>query len=190
MHCRPDWTKPGECGRDAGPDRSGGLSPDRARCSVLALSDDGVRASRGINGTEVSSDDELAGALTAAIVGDEAGFAALWRSLQPAVLRYLRVVAGDSAEDVASETWLQAARDLHRFDGRAGGVSRVAVPDRPAPRHRRTPAGRPAAGGAGRLGRRPRAPRCATPLPRSSSSRTPAGRCDSSRPCRRTRPKR
>jgi RNA polymerase sigma-70 factor (ECF subfamily) len=84
---------------------------------VLALSDDGVRASRGINGTEVSSDDELAGALTAAMAGDEAGFATLWRSLQPAVLRYLRVVAGDSAEDVASETWLQAARDLHRFDG-------------------------------------------------------------------------
>ena len=65
----------------------------------------------------MSSDDELAGALAAAIAGDEAGFAALWRSLQPAVLRYLRVVAADAAEDVASETWLQAARDLHRFDG-------------------------------------------------------------------------
>jgi RNA polymerase sigma-70 factor (ECF subfamily) len=68
----------------------------------------------------VSDDDELAGALTAAIAGDQAGFAALWRSLQPAVLRYLRVVAGDAAEDVASETWLHAARDLHRFDGGPG----------------------------------------------------------------------
>jgi RNA polymerase sigma-70 factor (ECF subfamily) len=65
----------------------------------------------------VSGDDELAEALTAAIAGDEAGFAALWRSLQPAVLRYLRVVVGDAAEDVASETWLQASRDLHRFEG-------------------------------------------------------------------------
>jgi RNA polymerase sigma-70 factor (ECF subfamily) len=65
----------------------------------------------------VSGDDELAEALAAAIAGDEAGFALLWRMLQPAVLRYLRVVAGQSAEDVASETWLQAARDLHRFDG-------------------------------------------------------------------------
>lgn len=63
------------------------------------------------------SDDDLAEALKAAIAGDEAGFAVLWRSLQPAVLRYLRVVAGNAAEDVASETWLQAARDLHRFEG-------------------------------------------------------------------------
>jgi RNA polymerase sigma-70 factor (ECF subfamily) len=65
----------------------------------------------------VSGDDELAEALAAAIAGDEAGFALLWRMLQPAVLRYLLVVVGQSAEDVASETWLQAARDLHRFDG-------------------------------------------------------------------------
>jgi RNA polymerase sigma-70 factor (ECF subfamily) len=65
----------------------------------------------------VSGDDELARALTAAIAGDEAGFALLWRRLQPAVLRYLRVVVGDAADDVASETWMQAARDLRRFDG-------------------------------------------------------------------------
>ncbi|MFI7598100.1 RNA polymerase sigma factor [Actinoplanes sp. NPDC049681] len=62
-------------------------------------------------------DDELTAAVKAASAGDEGGFAVLWRSLQPAVLRYLRVVAGDAAEDVASETWLQAARDLHRFTG-------------------------------------------------------------------------
>jgi RNA polymerase sigma-70 factor (ECF subfamily) len=62
-------------------------------------------------------DGGLADALNRAIGGDEAAFARLWRSLQPALLRYLRVVVGDAAEDVASETWLQAARDLHRFDG-------------------------------------------------------------------------
>jgi RNA polymerase sigma-70 factor, ECF subfamily len=65
----------------------------------------------------VIQDDDLAEALKAAADGDEAGFAVLWRSLQPPLLRYLRVVVGDAAEDVASETWLQASRDLSRFDG-------------------------------------------------------------------------
>jgi len=61
--------------------------------------------------------DALELALAAARGGDEAGFEALWVAFQPAVLRYLRVVVGDAAEDVASETWLQAARDLDTFDG-------------------------------------------------------------------------
>jgi RNA polymerase sigma-70 factor (ECF subfamily) len=65
----------------------------------------------------VLADDDLAEALKLAIAGDEAGFAVLWRSLQPAVLRYLRVLVGGATEDVASETWLQAARDLRGFDG-------------------------------------------------------------------------
>jgi RNA polymerase sigma-70 factor (ECF subfamily) len=63
--------------------------------------------------------DDLAAALRAAQAGDETGFAVLWRALNPLVLRYLRVVAGDAADDVASETWLQATRDLHRFSGDA-----------------------------------------------------------------------
>ena len=49
--------------------------------------------------------------------GDEAGFLALWRSLQPRLLRYLRVLGCDDPDDVASETWLQMVRDLHRFHG-------------------------------------------------------------------------
>jgi RNA polymerase sigma-70 factor (ECF subfamily) len=65
------------------------------------------------------SDDHLADALGAAVQGDATGFATLWRALQPAVLRYLRVVCGDAAEDVASETWLRAARDLPTFTGDA-----------------------------------------------------------------------
>jgi RNA polymerase sigma-70 factor, ECF subfamily len=64
-----------------------------------------------------SDDPELDAALTAAISGDENGFAVLWRALQPPILRYLRVVVGAAAEDVASETWLQAARDLPNFTG-------------------------------------------------------------------------
>jgi RNA polymerase sigma-70 factor (ECF subfamily) len=63
------------------------------------------------------TDDELADALAAARAGDERGFAVLWRELNPAVLRYLWVIVGDAAEDAASETWLQAARDLDRFSG-------------------------------------------------------------------------
>ncbi|MFC7532424.1 RNA polymerase sigma factor [Actinoplanes sp. GCM10030250] len=63
------------------------------------------------------TDDELADALSAARDGDERGFTVLWRALHPAVLRYLRVLTGEAAEDVASETWLQAARDLDRFTG-------------------------------------------------------------------------
>jgi RNA polymerase sigma-70 factor, ECF subfamily len=62
-------------------------------------------------------DEDLAVALGAAIDGDPASFAVLWRALHPLVLRYLRVVCGDAAEDVASETWLQVARDLGRFRG-------------------------------------------------------------------------
>jgi RNA polymerase sigma-70 factor, ECF subfamily len=42
--------------------------------------------------------------LAAAVGGDEQAFVQLWRDLHPAVLRYLRVVAPDAAEDVASET--------------------------------------------------------------------------------------
>ncbi|MBN1173534.1 MAG: RNA polymerase sigma factor [Micromonosporaceae bacterium] len=70
-----------------------------------------------LDGISALGDDDLADALTAAICGDRAGFAALWRWLQPPLLRYLRVVAGDAAEDVASETWLQVARDIGRFAG-------------------------------------------------------------------------
>jgi RNA polymerase sigma-70 factor (ECF subfamily) len=60
-------------------------------------------------------------ALAAARQGEEHGFAELWRELQPAVLRYLRAVVGDAAEDVASETWLHAAREVRVFRGDAAG---------------------------------------------------------------------
>jgi len=70
----------------------------------------------------VAADDgDLVDALTAALRGDEAGFSTLWLALQPPLLRYLRVLVGDSAEDVASETWLQAARDLKNFRGDLSG---------------------------------------------------------------------
>jgi len=56
-------------------------------------------------------------ALARASAGDEAGFLQLWRSLQPPLLRFLRVIGCDDPDDVASETWLQVVRDLPRFTG-------------------------------------------------------------------------
>ncbi|HEV2310397.1 MAG TPA: RNA polymerase sigma factor [Acidimicrobiia bacterium] len=61
--------------------------------------------------------EDFARLLAAARDGDDAGFAALWRELQPPLLRYLTVAAGDAAEDLASETWIRVARDLASFDG-------------------------------------------------------------------------
>ena len=60
---------------------------------------------------------DLDEALALARQGDEAGFLQLWRSLQPRLLRYLRVLGCPDSDDVASETWLQAVRDLHTFSG-------------------------------------------------------------------------
>ncbi|NUT31564.1 MAG: RNA polymerase sigma factor [Hamadaea sp.] len=47
--------------------------------------------------------------------GDEQAFDRLYCAVQPGLLRYLRVLVGADAEDVASETWLCIARDLHTF---------------------------------------------------------------------------
>jgi RNA polymerase sigma-70 factor, ECF subfamily len=66
-------------------------------------------------------DSGLDRALHAAHGGDESGIAELWRALNPALLRYLRVMVGQAAEDVASETWLSAARDIRDFRGDAAG---------------------------------------------------------------------
>ncbi|HEX3706592.1 MAG TPA: RNA polymerase sigma factor [Mycobacteriales bacterium] len=60
-------------------------------------------------------------ALLRARSGDDAGFAELWRALQPALLRYLRVRSGSAYEDVAAETWLHVVRDLSSFIGNAEG---------------------------------------------------------------------
>jgi RNA polymerase sigma-70 factor (ECF subfamily) len=49
--------------------------------------------------------------------GDEDAFRALYRALQPGLLRYLQALVGDDAEDVASEAWLQIAQDLDGFPG-------------------------------------------------------------------------
>jgi RNA polymerase sigma-70 factor (ECF subfamily) len=67
------------------------------------------------------ADEPLEDALRRARAGDESGFAELWRTLQPPLLRYLRVRSRVSYEDVAAETWLQVVRDLSSFIGTADG---------------------------------------------------------------------
>ena len=54
--------------------------------------------------------------LASARTGDEAAFARIFRDIQPALLRYLRVIATDP-EDVAGETWVQVVTGLRRFRG-------------------------------------------------------------------------
>ncbi len=55
--------------------------------------------------------------LAAAQAGTEPAFARLWRDTNPALVRYLRVIAADVAEDVAAETWLRVLRGLKGFRG-------------------------------------------------------------------------
>lgn len=61
-------------------------------------------------------------AVEAMQAGDEAAFRLVYHHVQPPLLRYLTVLVGPvDAEDVASEAWTQAFRDLDRFSGDADG---------------------------------------------------------------------
>lgn len=75
-----------------------------------------VRESAGRDGAAEALEDALARAQR----GDEEGFALLWRTLHPPLLRYLTSRRDLAPEDVAAETWLQVIRDL---DGFTGGVA-------------------------------------------------------------------
>lgn len=59
----------------------------------------------------------FAATLTRAQGGDEAAFAAIFRDVQPVLLRYLRVISPIAADDVAGETWLQVVAGLTGFRG-------------------------------------------------------------------------
>ena len=61
--------------------------------------------------------DGFAAVLAAAQEGSEAAFSLLWRDGNPPLLRYLRVIAPDVAEDVAADTWVQVVRGLAGFRG-------------------------------------------------------------------------
>jgi RNA polymerase sigma factor (sigma-70 family) len=66
-------------------------------------------------------DGELGAAVARAQDGDESAFAVVYRIVQPGLLGYLRGIVGDDAEDVASDAWLEIARDLGRFKGDGAG---------------------------------------------------------------------
>jgi RNA polymerase sigma-70 factor (ECF subfamily) len=72
-----------------------------------------IRWSGGI----VPADDRFDRVLAAAQAGEQWALAALYRSLQPALLRYLLTRRAGEADDIAAETWISAARGLRRFRG-------------------------------------------------------------------------
>ncbi len=76
---------------------------------------------RRVVGAESNVDDaRVTAAIAAAQRGDEAAFRTVYRAVHPRLLAYVRtLVAEPDAEDVASEAWLQIARDLDRFTGDA-----------------------------------------------------------------------
>jgi RNA polymerase sigma factor (sigma-70 family) len=55
--------------------------------------------------------------LVAARLGSEWAWASLYRELAPRVLAYLRARGAVEPEDVAGEVFLQAVRDIGRFEG-------------------------------------------------------------------------
>jgi RNA polymerase sigma-70 factor (ECF subfamily) len=61
--------------------------------------------------------EDFASVLSAARRGNEAAFSRLWRDVNPALVRYLQIVAGQDPEDVAAETWISVVRGLKRFRG-------------------------------------------------------------------------
>jgi RNA polymerase sigma-70 factor, ECF subfamily len=65
--------------------------------------------------------------LAAAQQGDEAAFTELFRDTQPTLLRYLRVVAQDDADDLAAETWVQVVRGLRSFSAEEPAAFRAWV---------------------------------------------------------------
>ncbi|MFC4492740.1 RNA polymerase sigma factor [Streptomyces ovatisporus] len=95
-------------------------------------------------------DAELTAAVRAAQGGDEVAFRTVYRAVHPRLLGYVRTLVSDpDAEDVASEAWLQIARDIARFSGDAdrfrGWAARIAR--NRALDHLRTRGRRPAIGG-------------------------------------------
>jgi len=67
---------------------------------------------------------DIGRAITGARQGDADALAVLWRAHQPLLLRYLRGRGAHDAADVASQTWIDTARSLHRFEGDADDFRR------------------------------------------------------------------
>jgi RNA polymerase sigma-70 factor, ECF subfamily len=63
------------------------------------------------------SQDDFDRLLDSARAGEDEGLTALFRSIYPIVLRYLRATEPTHAEDLASETWLDIVEALGRSEG-------------------------------------------------------------------------
>jgi len=61
--------------------------------------------------------DDFPEVLAGALAGDEHAFARLYRDVHPPLLRYLRAMSPELAEDAASEGWLEVSRALDGFTG-------------------------------------------------------------------------
>src|SRR5260370_154803 len=98
--------------------------------------------------------------------GSEGAFSRLWEDGNPALLRYLRVVVPEAAEDVAADTWLQVVRGLAGFRGDEQAWRGAVVTTAPRPPGERAPPPFPGAAGPPAEGA-PRAvalfPTCARP---------------------------
>jgi RNA polymerase sigma-70 factor (ECF subfamily) len=62
---------------------------------------------------------KLSDQIGAAHSGHELAFRLVYQAVQPGLLRYLRSLVGDDAEEVAGEAWSRIARDLRAFRGDA-----------------------------------------------------------------------
>lgn len=88
---------------------------------------------------------DLESCVVAAQRGDALAFDTLYVTIQPGLLRYLRGLVGEDAEDVASEAWLQIVRDLPElrdtqgFRGWAATIARHRALDH-LRHHKRRPA--------------------------------------------------
>jgi RNA polymerase sigma-70 factor (ECF subfamily) len=69
----------------------------------------------------VTRSEDLDAVVRAARNGDEDAFRTLYRQIHPRLLRYVRTLVGEDAEDVTSEAWLHIARDIAFFDGDIDG---------------------------------------------------------------------
>jgi RNA polymerase sigma-70 factor (ECF subfamily) len=74
-----------------------------------------------LHSPSVDGPDDITHAIRQAQKGDEECFRTLYRAVQPRLLRYLQALVGEDAEDVASDAWLQIARDLGSFHGDDAG---------------------------------------------------------------------
>jgi RNA polymerase sigma-70 factor (ECF subfamily) len=84
--------------------------------------------------------------MAAAQAGADWAVAVLYRSLQPRLLRFLRVQApAQDAEDIAAQTWLEIAKALPRFSGDEDGFGALVftVARRRLADHRRAARRRP-----------------------------------------------